>query len=248
MTVEDMVLKLKETTIKYLAGIFDADASVGFSSDRRVKRNGKINILPTLSFCQGEAGYALVEWLAEQAGVPVNTNRQTGVKAIRLTGRKLSPLADRLVKFMVVKGSRLAFVVDYCREHKEVTIEEFRRIQEEARRLHGPKKPRNFVSSAWMAGWMDGDGYYTFRHRRNTVELSANCDVKIVEKHHALELIHKTYGGSLRKPGELLRWRLGLGKGNRARAMKFLKAMHKFSRIKREKTLMMLRFHRGRND
>lgn len=237
-------IKLKETDIKYLAGLLDADGCV-FIFHTQVK--GKQYVYPEVSISGNEEHVGdYFRWLGECLNLrPVRDQKQ-----LRLTirGRKLRPLADRLVKYMVVKGALLRWVCDVT-ENSIITDEELEGILMELkdrRRQGGAVKPRNFVGLSWIAGFLDGDGNYALQQRgggRSTL-VFVRAGVTKEEKVPALWYLKKTLGGSIRETAKgTVTWYLGLGKGHRSRAMKFLKEMRKRSRIKKGKIDKMIRWH-----
>lgn len=246
-------MKMKETEVKYFAGLIDADGciNVGYVPKRNNPDVGYLRISLTLK--QGAEGRLAVERLAEVFQYKVQISKCGRYFCVAITSRKkLRAFADRLCKFMVVKGKPLREILDRYGDVREVSRQEFRRIQEEVRKLReqgGPVKPRNFVGNAWIAGFLDGDGNYCLRKGRcklgkASLNVNINVTVKKREKLEALMLLQKTLGGSLIDvAGGKVRWRLGLGKGNRSRALRLLPKLRKFSMIKKAKISKIISFH-----
>ncbi len=242
-------MKFKETEIKYLAGILDADGCIGLAF--KEEGSGQYRVHPTIQLAQGPAGHELIRWLAEMTGVKPRVREDA--LFWWLQGRKASALADRVIKFMVVKGKALRWVLDVTSRIRVVSSEQKVALQHELarrRRDAGPMKPRNFVGAAWIAGFLDGDGHYSLRrwtHRgKEKVALSVSVSIRKPEKVIAIEFLQKTLGGTIRrnKRGDLI-WFLGLGKGHRSRAVPFLRQMRKFTKVKSSKIQAMIEFHKA---
>ena len=242
-------MKFKETEIKYLAGILDADGCIGLAF--KDEGNGQYRVHPTIQLAQGPAGHGLIRWLAGMTGV--KPRRRDDALYWWLQGRKASAIADRVIKFMVVKGKLLRWVLEVTSETRVVSAEQKVDLQRElAKRREdaGPMKPRNFVGTAWIAGFLDGDGHYSLRrwkHRgKEKVALSVSVSVRKPEKVIAIEFLQKTLGGNIRENsrGDII-WFLGLGKGHRSRAVPFLKQMRKLTKVKFSKIQAMIEFHKA---
>lgn len=133
------------------------------------------------------------------------------------------------IKYTELKG------IDVSQQ--EDSLKEFSKI---SRNNTGPLKPKNHPTWAWVAGYLDGDGCYTFK--KNQIHVGAIAHIKDV---CALELLYKAFGGSLYKemPDNTRLWRHGLGKSQSSFAKMFLTNVVKHSRLKKHKIEQMLNFH-----
>ena len=242
-------IKLKETDIKYLAGLVDSDGSVGLHRHSFVRTDGKRKVYAILQLTQGPHGRDYLQFLTDALGIRLYHSKRNGKEefSLILKGRKLKTLADRLVKFMVVKGAVLKWLIDDV-NGAIVDDVEYSRLMEELRRRRkagGPVKPRNFVGMSWIAGFLDGDGAYRLKVCKGCTECRVRVCVKAEEKVIALRYLQKTLGGNLYGPNSsgYYFWTLGLGKGNRSRAIRFLMQMRKRTRIKFNKIDSMIRWH-----
>ena len=242
-------MKLKETEVKYLAGLIDSDGSIGFSVSTFEKKDGTVQVIPRITVVQGKAGHAVISHFAGRIGIPVISAGNEKL-AIYIQGRRAIALFDRISKYLVVKGVPYKFAVDNAGHIAKTEYPELRERLIDARRMGGPVKPINFVSMSWIAGFLDGDGSYTLRQRRTKFGMSNDLNVRVgvtkVEKVHALKLLYKTLGGTIRLTPDkrgYYRWHLSLGKGNRQRAIRFLREMRKRSFVKVAKIEQMLKFH-----
>jgi len=244
-------MKMNETDIKYFAGLLDADGCVSL---RFITSKGVRRVSVGLSLSQRESHAAPVLQLCELFNVtPHYRDGKVEFSAARKT--KLLAFADRVCKYMVVKGSLLRFAVDsaYQRESSTVSPEEEQSLRKEfteRRRIGGPVKSIKHVSSSWAAGFLDGDGNYSMRLRKTKNGRSDDLCVRVgltkTEKVLALQKLADRFGGVLHKERDkrgYFNWRLSLGKGNKKLAVSFLKDMRKRSKVKREKIEKLLHYH-----
>jgi hypothetical protein len=132
-----------------------------------------------------------------------------------------------------------------------MTVDEFRvlaQASKESRKLNvGPIKPKNHPTWAWLAGYLDGDGCYSFRTSKNkNMRLSVTAHITDVS---VLEFLQRSFGGTIKKNSRTdsvrVYW-LGLGPSKRSFALRFLPKLVKHSRLKKHKIEQMIAFHRQR--
>jgi hypothetical protein len=238
---------ITETKAKYFAGLIDADGCYYF------QRNAQGYLRGCFTISQSSLGKLAVEELAgltEKRVTQTTYKTKAGDEKIKYTvlissREDLKSFNDRLLKFLVVKGTIAKFVSDKVIELKNTKISEkdFELLQSTAkgvREFGGAVKPRNFVSSAWVAGFLDGDGNYSIKRG---AYCHAWVSVSKREKVQAIKFLVDKFGGSHSKTGTADNWYLGLGKGKRQLAVKFLKQMRKHSIVKQDKIEMMLNIH-----
>jgi hypothetical protein len=167
-------------------------------------------------------------------------------------------LLPRLIKHMVIKARHWQWLLETWRQYRGqeygengVSTEErdelSRRVRE-SRRNVGPLKPKNHPTWAWLAGYLDGDGYYALRTgkgNRNYVAVGV-CAHK--DDASVLEFLQKAFGGNVsdfKKP-TLRYWSRNLALSQASFALNFLPNLVKHSRLKKHKIEAMIHWHRQR--
>ena len=180
---------MNESLVKYLAGLLDADGCLSFSN--HTGYDGKVRVGLKLGLVAADAidHHRFVASLPGLTGIG-NTHRTYG----RYTSWTVCNRADlemllpRLIKHMVVKAKHWQWLLDFWRGwrsqdkgQKCMSVEEWKVLQrtaQESRRTRvGPIKPKNYPTWAWLAGYLDGDGCYSFRTSKNhntTLNLTAH--------------------------------------------------------------------------
>lgn len=242
---------MTESEVKYLAGLLDADGSLSFkfcksSSDKvfcylilaltGVKHIDKQNYILSLA----NYGGSIIEYINDRG----NQTNKWHVQD-RTTLNKLLP---RIIKHMVIKGRHWDRLFSAYTELKgkdaSKQIELLKAFSAESRRDTGPLKAKKHPTWAWIAGYLDGDGCYTFSQKRkgNTLHVGAIAHYNDIQ---GLELLQKAFGGTIYpvQPDNTVLWRKGLGKSHRSFAKMFLKKVHRHSQLKKYKIEKMLEFH-----
>ena len=253
---------MNESLVKYLAGLLDADGSLSFECHRgyddkvriglklhltsaeSIDRDGFVVSLPTLTGFGSVNRYAM--------GDRFYTQWFVGHRA------DLEMLLPRIIKHMVVKAKHWQWLLDYWRVHRsqekgqkcmtEVEWQLLSAASRDSRRTRvGPIKPKNHPTWAWVAGFLDGDGCYSFRtSRNNNMRLSVSAHVMDLS---VLEFLQNSFGGTIKpnshKPEVKVWWR-GLGPSHTSFVLRFLPHLVKHSRLKKHKIEQMIHFHRQR--
>lgn len=254
---------MNEALIKYLAGLLDADGSLAFAfkadpnnpgisfvglhlrlaSSEAVDRNGFVDSLPALT---GMGSYY-----------------RSGVKAQFKTwfvGKRadLEMILPRLIKHMVIKAKHWDWLLHMWRglrvDSKTVTDaerDELKEASKYSRRSNvGPLKPKNHPTWAWVAGYLDGDGTYSYRLNPGTNSWVINVSaVAHINDIHVLEFLQNAFGGYIYPQGQaedVKVWRRPMGYQNRSFALSFLPNLTKHSRLKRHKIEAIIHHHRQR--
>lgn len=245
---------MKETEVKYLAGLIDADGHVGFEfSDAKCRL--------VLELCGAES--------IDQHGFIKNLPETTGFgRSCRKTrknqnwsciwhwkvskARDLEMLVPRLVKHLVIKGKHLQRMFDKWQEYRgrslsELEMEQLKAYKRASRAESGPVKPKKHPTWAWVAGYLDGDGSYmlshppSYKNPRLLVQATSHENDRV-----GLELLLKAFGGNLTDRGKsaphILDWRHGLGARDRDFAILFLSKMVQHTRLKKHKIEQMLAY------
>lgn len=254
---------MNETLVKYLAGLLDADGSLSFNfkCDPRRKDRYFVSIKLTLAGSQAVDPFCFVENLPGITNIGTTHRSGTNKQFVTWTVARrteLEMLVPRLIKHMVVKARHWQWIFDKWREwrsgNKTCSKEERDVLTSEAKASRvnntGPIKPKNHPTWAWLAGFIDGDGCYTFQRNFNKRDQKYNIHMRVsIVSHdndiHVLHFIKKALGGYFCPHGQsdnITVWRRNLGVKDRSFALDFLKKMVRHSHLKRHKIEQMLSF------
>lgn len=242
---------MKETDIKYLAGLLDADGSFFFNYT-----SGFVYLTMSIDLsCSIDKDFKYTEWLSNQLEVtPCYSDREPSKwsKSAKITISKRSTLnkvVPRLLKYLVIKGSHLQRLYDKWLELKgikqtESQIAELRKFVKDSRLQAGPVRTKSWLPKAYVAGFIDGDGHYCFRPKCGKYNVST---VSHPNDRVVADLLYKQYGGCIREDQDgYIRWSVTLGKTMRDFAIPFLKDMVKHSKLKKYKIEKFLHYHSQR--
>lgn len=254
---------MNESLIKYLAGLLDADGSLSLAFKADQNRNGHYFLGLRMSLASSvavdKAGFVdSLPSITEMGNFSVSgSNGQ--FKTWYVDKRAdLEMLLPRIIKHMVIKGRHWNFLLNLWRaqraNRKTCTYDEMecmkQQSKESRRENAGPLKPKNHPTWAWLAGYLDGDGCYSYRanvsngYKQWTINVSAAAHKKDAV---GLEFIQKAFGGIISNQNEtVIVWRRSLGYQNRDFALSFLPKLANHSRLKREKIDAMIHHHRQR--
>lgn len=242
---------MNETDIKYLAGLLDADGSFfyNYSANRAY-------LTIALDLTTGiDRDLKFTNWLCGELSVRPSIHERVlnadGVKSVKIVVSKRSTietLVPRLLKYLVIKGSHLERLYSKWVEvrGKRLSDEEIDELKEftiESRKIAGPIKPREWLPKAYVAGFIDGDGCYIMKKSNGSYNVST---VSHVQDRVVADLLFKQYGGRLHYQEDWIRWVHPLGRTNKSFAIKFLREMHRHSKLKRHKIEMFLHYHSQR--
>lgn len=238
-----------ESEIKYLAGLFDANASL---SMKFVGNGLYLELCIAASENTDRKGYikSLSERIGNYSYRVLDKDSHGNMHCLKVASRKeLNILLPRVLKHMVVKGKQWNAI--YCKynDMKGVDVrdihDELKKFNLESRNLNGPVKPKTHPSWAWVAGYLDGDGSYIHKKygKRHTIRA---CVTSHISCRDGIDLMHKAFGGQIKlresRPNAI-EWVVALGKGSTSFAVPFLKKMHKHSRLKKHRIECILSFH-----
>lgn len=249
---------MNESLVKYLAGLLDADGSLSFEAHRgyddRVRIGLKLHLVSS----------DLIDRDGFVASLPTLTGFGSVNRYDRYTqwfvGHRadLEMLLPRLIKHMVVKAKHWQWLFDYWRGYrsqergqKSLSEAEWQSLIAASRESRvtrvGPLKPKNHPTWAWLAGFLDGDGCYSFRtSRNNNMRLSVSAHISDLA---VLEFLQGAFGGTIKpnshKENVMVWWR-GLGPSHRSFVLNFLPKLVEHSRLKKHKIEQMIHFHRQR--
>lgn len=243
---------MKETEIKYLAGLLDADGSMFFNYT-----SGRVYLSIALDASESvDRNGKYINWLGNQLGVkPYRTDKSKQNKAWAV-GNKLviskkstiNMLVPRLVKYLVIKGKHLQRLYDVYRtlQGKVLEPEELEKLKQfvkRSRKDSGPVKTKSWLPKAYVAGFLDGDGSYIFKKNGGKYQITATSheNDRVV-----IDLLNKQYGGYITYQDNVVRWHRALGRTSKSFAVPFLKTMHRHSQLKKHKIEMFLHHHSQR--
>lgn len=239
----------KETEIKYLAGLLDADGCLSFKFSQT--NTGKIYVYLVLALTASKKVdrngylYSLGDRLGNCCEIVYEKETYSdAVKWFVQSRVDLNKLLPRLIKHMVVKATYWSWLFDKYTLLKGVDVtNQVDELKEEAKRqrmLSGPLHKKIHPTWAWTAGYLDGDGCYFMKKNNMSISVITHKDDL-----DGVNLLHKAFGGSIYEPrsDNTVLWRRGVGKSNRDFAIHFLRKMVQHSRLKKHKIEMMLKFH-----
>jgi hypothetical protein len=263
-------LRMKESLIKYLAGILDADGCLSFmfTQDRLREDCFALGLSLALSSSTAVDRHGFMQSLPVDTGFGAITTSGEEQQFLTWQVRKsshLEMLLPRLIKHMVIKAKYWQWLLDTWRERRSVQIgqrsvslherqELSRQCKERRASMVGPIRPKNHPTWGWLAGYLDGDGCYYFREtsrRKNrfpcdyvrVFEMRVSCACHVNDA-SVLEFIHKAFGGMIGNQTETVKvWYRTLGASNKSFALNFLPNLVKHSRLKKHKIEMMISIH-----
>lgn len=233
--------KVSESSIKYLAGLLDADGSLCL-----VKRpNDKLGM--RMSLGQTEEGHWLLENLQEEYGCG-SLSRGSNPKMLYWNINKqseLEMLLPRICKYMILKATHWARIYQAYKDNDRQFD------SRKSRSSSGPFKSVKHPTWAWVAGYLDGDGHYLNKIQRGGTKGKYRA-MRVGAVAHtndvfALELLQKAFGGTIRQEKEnIYRWYRNLGVSETSFALRFLPKVVKHSRLKKKKIENLIHTHRQR--
>ena len=249
---------MNESLVKYLAGLLDADGSLSFEHHRGYDGRIRISIKLHLVACDDIDQRGFVKSLPELTGF--GSVSYNGRYAQWFVGHRadLEQLLPRVIKHMVIKAQYWQWLLEFWRDWRSMERGKKSLSEDEWNKLHalskelrrtkvGPLKPKNHPTWAWVAGYLDGDGCYSFRTSKNK-----NMRVSVTAHENdicGIEFLQKAFGGTIKPNSRLPHikvWWRGLGPRNKSFALRFLPKVVKHSRFKKHKIEQMIHFHRQR--
>jgi hypothetical protein len=261
---------VNESLVKYLAGLLDADGSLSFSFKRGQNREGRCYIGLQLRLTASDAidRNGFVESLPMTTGLGSTSRYGERKQFVAWAVSKradLEMLLPRLIKHMIIKAQHWQWLLGVWREtrvgSKTCSLKEreiLTAASKESRRLRtGPVKPKKHPTWAWLAGYLDGDGWYTYRSGRYksyrgrtyqqwSLQVGAVAHINDMA---VLEFLKQAFGGIIKDHGQsenVMVWHRSLGYQNRSFALRFLPHVAKHSRLKRDKIDAIIHHHRQR--
>jgi hypothetical protein len=250
---------MKESFIKYLAGIIDADGSMSFKFNK-VKEGYTVHLRLYIASSEAvDKDFKMLRTVHKETGIgklhlkaqKTSGGNWTGFWQVQARN-ELNILLPRLLKHLVIKGKHFNKLYRTYVElkGKKLTKEEtdlLKELAQESRKKAGAIKPKKHPTWGWLAGYIDGDGHLKNKiypkSSSHQLRLQAVCHKNDVV---ALELIQKAFGGSIRTPSttpQLRRYDRNLGFSESSFSIKFLRKLVKYLIIKRYQAEQILHLH-----
>lgn len=253
---------MNENLVKYLAGLLDADGSLSFSFKKYERGDDTYFLSLHLKLSSSDA--------VDERGFVETLPRLTGMGGVCWYGKdkqfktwtvtkrsELERLLPRLTKHMVVKGKHWQTLFGIWREQRGawLTSEDRERMAAASKRSRienaGPVKPKNHPTWAWLAGYLDGDGWYRHKYQsppQNYWQIHVGA-VAHDNDIGVLEFIQKAFGGHIgphRQSPNVSVWKRNLGSRDASFALRFLPKIARHTRLKRHKIDQIIHHHRQR--
>ncbi len=211
---------------KYTAGLFDADGWVGFEFNKYgVYLRAGIYQAATV-----DTDFQMIRSLQAFYGIGrLNYSYQeNGVSGItwRMSNKEAKIFFNRIGKHLRIKATHFRNLILLQEEGQHLDPDVLRGISEVSRKNSKWLKHPKHLSWAWVAGYLDGDGCYRYRQRKQSVSL---CIKAASQDAHILQQLKRDFKGSILDHGSSEIWRRGLGKGHIKFSLPFLKNMRKYS-------------------
>jgi hypothetical protein len=157
---------------------------------------------------------------------------------------------------MVIKGKHWANLYAIFQNTRgktltETEVEQLKLFSKESRKASGPLKPKKHPTWAWVCGYLEGDGCFTFKNhptgygKKLSVSATSHKDDIV-----GLELLHKAFGGVLytARKDNCAEWKRNLGVTDTAFSQRFLPKLIQHSRLKKHKMEQMIAYLNSRKD
>lgn len=258
---------MNESLVKYLAGLLDADGSLSLTFRHDQNREGRyfVGLQMRLASSVAVDTNSFIETLPTETGMG-GVNRYGDQQQFKTwaVGKRaeLEMLLPRLIKHMTIKAKHWQWLLETWRNLRAdtSTVSEDQRAalseaSKQSRKTRvGPLKAKNHPTWAWLAGYLDGDGWYIYRqhyaktigYHQWTMSVGAVAHLNDVS---VLEFLQRSFGGTVRdhnKGSAIKVWKRSLGYQNRSFALDFLPNLAKHSRLKRHKIEAIIHHHQQR--
>ncbi len=248
--------KVKESFIKYLAGIIDADGSLSFhfvhkkycrlrlqiSQSEAIDK--KFRMLRTLESSLLGIGYLTFHGVTK-------ADKPLGYYIIQKR-RDLNLIIPRLLKHLVIKGKHFKRMVRVWNgmRGKALTDQQLLRLKKFAkwsRTCSGSVKAKNHPTNAWLAGYCDGDACFRISQLKTQKYPIMNVRIACHENDIVgLKLLQKAFKGKINTYGSrpwIKEWQRNLGISDSSFAKNFLARVLRYSIIKKYQIERILEIH-----
>lgn len=232
------------TESKYLAGLLDADGCLHYSNN-----NGylSLNLSCSLSESIDHKG-KFAKYLESKVGSLYTRKREENwaIQNEWVVRRRtdLNLVLPHIIKHMVVKGAKWSIMFKRFQEYQgiHITDEDIKSLRKEVDNVNGPEKPKKHPTWAWVAGYIDGDGWYIRRERegKKNIEMHVGL-VSHPSSDQGIQLVYKAFGGVVKIDSKgYTRWVKNLGIRDKEFAIYFLRKMVNHSKLKKHKIEQLL--------
>lgn len=237
--------KHSEQLNKYLAGLMDADGGMSFKiSPDRTKGQYRVYISITLTQSASvDPDFELLRSLRDYYNlgsiyyrVVESEVHKSSVGEWKLADREARILYNRIAKHLRVKGTHWDNLVQVSEQLKLSTIgtsavQELKEYSKCSRQNSKWMRHPKHLSWAWVAGFLDGDGHYRFRHRKGTKHREIYVTFNSSSSDYFISDFFKVCfkGNKYVNAKGLHIWKRALGRDNRSFALVFLKKLRKYS-------------------
>lgn len=253
---------MKESFIKYLAGLLDADGCLSLNFKK--SSSGKYFLHLRLSLTASSA-------VDRDFKILKTVHKETGIgrisKSTRLTdingdvswkwevGKRgeIETILPRIIKHSVIKGKHFQRLLDMYRKLKgrPLTLKQVDALKKWSKRSRlksGPVKPKKHPTWAWAAGYIDGDGCLTYKYYPDKHWYKMDIHVITQETDSCgIELLQKAFKGEIYNKKEHLKvWKRNLGYADFSFVKRFLPKLIQYSLIKRYHMEQILAIHNKR--
>ena len=266
-----MASGITESLIKYLSGLLDADGCLSFSFTQSNRDDEFVYVGLKLNLSSSEA--------VDKHGFVESLPKLTGMGAVYKTGDRqqfinwqiakrsdLEMILPRVIKHMVIKAKHWQWMLETWRYSRgqergqngvpKNMVDVLAAAATQSRKLRvGPLRAKNYPTWAWLAGYLDGDGCYSFdvtTRAKKSDKVWRMLRVNAVAHERdasVLEFLQNSFGGVIRSHSQsdnIRIWYRQLGPSHGSFAVNFLARLAKHSRLKRHKIDQMIHYHRQR--
>lgn len=255
--------RMKESFVKYLAGVIDADGCLSFTFNPTV--SGKFTVGLSLSIQQSIAidrNWKMLKTIHKETNVgnfmelrrPSDPERNPMAQWLVRKRSSFETLLPRIIKHSVIKAKHFQHLLDCFRQLKGKQINSYRmkrlkRFSQRSRLYSAPIKAKKHPTWAWAAGYLDGDGSFINKYYPKNYQHLMRVQVTCHENDRvAIDLLKKAFKGGIHNHGtpHILHWKRNLGFNDYSFVIRFLPKLINYSIIKKYKMEQILAVHNQR--
>lgn len=257
--------KHSEQLNKYLAGLIDADGclSLHFTTDRNPEKTRMKLCLSLGQSASVDPDFTLLRALRNFYNlgsvyyrVVDSEVHKSSIAEWRISTKESLILLNRIGKHLRIKGTHFDNLVWLMEELKAFAIplqcvEELKEFSKCSRKNSKWVTHPRHLSWAWVAGFLDGDGHYRFRERKDTnhkeIYITFNCGKNDEFIADFFKVCFK--GNVYHNAAGLVVWKRALGKANKAFSLPFLRKLKEYICIEYKYTtvLEMIKYLDGKD-
>lgn len=193
------MIKNNETFNKYLAGLVDGDGCITTNFYKTRNKTYKARFHFSIVFDKSIHNVRKhIEEILDYFGVgQIYERKEKNIIIYQVSdAEKAISCVNRIKKHLVIKGQHAERMIDlfklsqgYGNTYSEEEVKSVRKYVKDSRRNTTSIKPKKHLTLPWFAGYIDSDGYLSFKNRDMVLDFScAKQDLP------ALQLISKAYG------------------------------------------------------